>query len=90
MIQTCRLPFFFPPVILSHWDAGVSKDYPWEMVFEALLRCGGNLVIPGTDKNSKGYAPVASEKGLMVTHHHADLFEQLWIDAIERQKKEGS
>lgn len=23
---------------------------PWEMVFEALLRCGGNLVIPGTDK----------------------------------------
>ena len=26
------------------------QEYPWEMVFEALLRCGGNLVIPGTDK----------------------------------------
>ncbi len=103
--------FINDEVLLSHWDAGVSKDYPWEMVFEALLRCGGNLVIPGTDKNSKVYAKVASEMGLMVTHHHAeplgaemflraypdlepsylkhaDLFEKLWTDAIERQKKE--
>ena len=98
-------------VLISHWDADVSKDYPWEMVFEALLRCGGNLVIPGTDKNSKYYAPIASDMGLMVTHHHAEplgaemflraypnlepsylkyanLFEQLWEDAIERQKDE--
>ena len=42
------------------------------MVFEALLRCGGNLVIPGTDKNSRIYAPIASNMGLMVTHHHAE------------------
>lgn len=98
-------------VLISHWDADVSKDYPWEMVFEALLRCRGNLVIPGTDKNSKYYAPIASDMGLMVTHHHAEplgaemflraypnlepsylkyanLFEQLWEDAIERQKDE--
>ena len=103
--------FINDEVLISHWDAGVSKNYPWEMVFEALLRCGGNLVIPGTDKNSKVYALVASEMGLMVTHHHAeplgaemflraypdmepsylkhaDLFEQLWTDAIERQKNE--
>lgn len=42
------------------------------MVFEALLRCGGNLVIPGTDKNSKKYAGLASEMGLIITHHHAE------------------
>lgn len=64
--------FINDEVLISHWTAGVSKDYPWEMVFEALLRCGGNLVIPGTDKNSKIYAPIASDMGLMITHHHAE------------------
>lgn len=64
--------FINDEVLISHWTAGVSENYPWEMVFEALLRCGGNLVIPGTDKNSKIYAPIASRMGLMVTHHHAE------------------
>ena len=64
--------FINDEVLISHWTAGVSKEYPWEMVFEALLRCGGNLVIPGTDKNSRIYAPIASNMGLMVTHHHAE------------------
>lgn len=64
--------FINDEVLISHWTAGVSKEYPWEMVFEALLRCGGNLVIPGTDKNSRIYAPIASDMGLMITHHHAE------------------
>ena len=64
--------FINDEVLLSHWDAGVSAEYPWEMVFEALLRCGGNLVIPGTDKNSGIYGPIASKMGLMITHHHAE------------------
>ena len=64
--------FINDEVLISHWTAGVSKEYPWEMVFEALLRCGGNLIIPGTDKNSKIYAPIASAMGLMITHHHAE------------------
>lgn len=64
--------FINDEVLISHWDAGVPKEYPWEMVFEALLRCGGNLVIPGTDKNSRIYAPIASDMGLMITHHHAE------------------
>lgn len=59
-------------VLISHWDAGVDETYPWEMVFEALLRQGGNMVIPGTDKNSKIYAPLASDMGLWITHHHAE------------------
>lgn len=64
--------FINDEVLLSHWDAGVNAEYPWEMVFEALLRCGGNLVIPGTDKNSGIYGPIASRMGLMITHHHAE------------------
>ena len=64
--------FINDEVLISHWTARVSENYPWEMVFEALLRCGGNLVIPGTDKNSKIYAPIASAMGLMITHHHAE------------------
>lgn len=64
--------FINDEVLISHWTADISENYPWEMVFEALLRCGGNLVIPGTDKNSKIYAPIASRMGLMVTHHHAE------------------
>lgn len=64
--------FINDEVLLTHWTAGVSAEYPWEMVFEALLRCGGNLIIPGTDKNSKIYAPIASAMGLMITHHHAE------------------
>ncbi len=64
--------FINDEVLINRWDAGVSREYPWEMVFEALLRCGGNLVIPGTDKNAEIYAPIASAMGLMVTHHHAE------------------
>ena len=59
-------------VLIHTWSVNRRKDEPWEMVFEALLRCGGNLVIPGTDKNSRKYAGLASEMGLIITHHHAE------------------
>ncbi len=57
---------------------GWKKPYPpsrevWEPVFEALLRCGGNMVIPGTDLPRDGvHYEVAAEMGLWVTHHHAE------------------
>lgn len=59
-------------VLIHTWMIDGEKDTPWEMVFEALLRCGGNMVIPGTDKNAKKYAALASEMGLAITHHHAE------------------
>ncbi len=34
--------------------------------------CGGNLVIPGTDKNSILYRRLASDMGLAITHHHSE------------------
>ncbi|GAA4829847.1 hypothetical protein GCM10023310_03540 [Paenibacillus vulneris] len=57
---------------------GWKDPYPpsrevWEPVFEALLRCGGNMVIPGTDLPKHGiHYELASEMGLWVTHHHAE------------------
>ncbi|WP_081112403.1 glycosyl hydrolase 115 family protein [Paenibacillus polymyxa] len=96
---------------------GWKDDYPpteqvWQPVFEALLRCGGNMVIPGTDLPRTGiHHKLAADMGLWITHHHAEplgaemflrafpgkqasyrehpeLFEQLWQEAIERQKEE--
>lgn len=95
---------------------GWKESYPptrevWEPVFEALLRCGGNMVIPGTDLPRHGiHYRLAAEMGLWVTHHHAEplgaemflrafpgkpasyhsepeLFESLWLEAIEAQKE---
>lgn len=64
--------FINDEVLISSWDAGVSSEYPWEMAFEALLRCGGNLVIPGTDKNARRYGRLAADMGLWITQHHAE------------------
>jgi hypothetical protein len=57
---------------------GWTDVYPppkevWLPVFEALLRCGGNMVIPGTDLPRNGIqGDLASEMGLYITHHHAE------------------
>lgn len=59
-------------VLIDQWRVNDSSTLPWEMAFEALLRCGGNMVIPGTDKNSKKYKELATNMGLWITHHHAE------------------
>lgn len=59
-------------VLIKTWEVDYSMEKPWEMVFEALLRCGGNMVIPGTDKHSRMYRKMASDMGLYITHHHAE------------------
>ncbi|OXM83351.1 hypothetical protein CF651_26645 [Paenibacillus rigui] len=57
---------------------GWKEPYPptrevWLHVFEALLRCRGNMVIPGTDLPKTGvHFEVAEEMGLWITHHHAE------------------
>lgn len=57
---------------------GWTEQYPppkevWYPVFEALLRCGGNMVLPGTDLPKDGvHLPLAQEMGLWLTHHHAE------------------
>jgi hypothetical protein len=64
--------FINDEVLIHNWSVEGSKEYPWIMAFEALLRCGGNMVIPGTDTNSKLYREAASKMGLYITHHHAE------------------
>lgn len=59
-------------VLIMKWNINGDSYEPWRMVFEALLRCGGNTVIPGTDKNSKKYRELASDMGLWITQHHAE------------------
>ncbi|WP_251551401.1 glycosyl hydrolase 115 family protein [Neobacillus muris] len=72
---------------------GWKEPYPpsrevWEPVFEALLRCGGNMVIPGTDLPRNGvHYQVASEMGLWVTHHHAEpLGAEMFLRAFPGKK----
>ncbi len=64
--------FFNDEVLIMKWSIGGDPAEPWRMAFEALLRCGGNMTIPGTDKNSRKYRRLASDMGLMITHHHAE------------------
>ncbi|MBQ1458827.1 MAG: glycosyl hydrolase 115 family protein [Butyrivibrio sp.] len=68
--------FINDEVLLSEWkpvvDGSVKEDFPWEMAFEALLRCGGNMTIPGTDFNAARFRDLAGEYGLYITHHHAE------------------
>lgn len=64
--------FINDEVLISAWRADGSESRPWEMAMEALLRLGGNMVIPGTDHNSKNYCGLAGDMGLWITHHHAE------------------
>lgn len=74
-------------VLIMKWSIGGDSVEPWRMVFEALLRCGGNMVIPGTDKNSKLYRQLASDMGLWITHHHAEpLGAEMFLRAYPGEK----
>ncbi len=64
--------FINDEVLFDGWRECVGENYPWEMAFEALLRCGGNMTIPGTDFNAHKYKQLAADYGLWITHHHAE------------------
>lgn len=64
--------FINDEILIDKWTIDGDKDKPWEMIFEALLRLGGNIIIPGTDNNSKKYRRMASDMGLYITHHHSE------------------
>lgn len=64
--------FINDEVLLSTWKVNGNLSTAWEMAMEALLRLGGNMVIPGTDSNSKTYRKLATDMGLWITHHHAE------------------
>ena len=73
-------------VLIDNWDDNQSEEH-WRLVFEAILRCGGNMTIPGTDCNSKKNASLAASMGLWITHHHAEplgaeMFLRIFPDEI--------
>jgi hypothetical protein len=81
-------------VLIHTWNIAGDKDLPWEMVFEALLRLGGNTVIPGTDRNARRYRSLASAMGLWITHHHAEplgveMFARAYPDLTASYEEHG-
>ena len=44
--------FFNDEVLMLKWKYNENGIDGWKMALEALLRCGGNMAIPGTDKMS--------------------------------------
>jgi hypothetical protein len=64
--------FINDEVLIDKWSIKGDAILPWEMALEALLRCGGNMVIPGTDHNSRKNRELAAQMGLWITHHHAE------------------
>ncbi|WP_462411582.1 glycosyl hydrolase 115 family protein [Neobacillus sp. Marseille-QA0830] len=64
--------FINDEVLIDYMSEKNQSDVLWDMAFESLLRCGGNMVIPGTDRNSRKYRQKAADTGLWITHHHAE------------------
>ncbi len=65
--------YFNDEVLLETWrPVPEDPDFGWRMGMEALLRCGGNMAIPGTDHNSRKNRQLAADMGLWITHHHTE------------------
>ncbi len=63
-------------VLFSGWHSEENaRAEVWERVFETILRCGGNMVIPGTDRGFDGHVlnEMALDRGLWLTQHHTEL-----------------
>lgn len=74
--------FYNDEVLMLKWNYNENGVDGWKMAFEALLRCGGNITIPGTDRMSVKNKQLASDMGLWITHHHAEpLGAEMFIRA---------
>ncbi len=77
-------------VLFTCWHVTeLERKETWLRVFETVLRCGGNMVIPGTDRAFDGevLTDMAFEMGLWVTHHHAEplgakMFGRVYPDLV--------
>lgn len=59
-------------VLINGWKYDSESEEVWKVIFETLLRCGGNMIIPGTDTKALLNRRSALEMGLYITHHHAE------------------
>jgi len=63
-------------ILFTGWHIEESaREATWQRVFETILRCGGNMVIPGTDRQFDGEKlnETALNMGLWLTQHHSEL-----------------
>ncbi len=68
--------FINDEVLFTGWHLEENQRAEvWRRAFEALLRCGGNMVIPGTDREYDGTVlnEMALEWGLWITQHHSEI-----------------
>ena len=68
--------FINDEILFTGWHIEeAAREAVWERVLETLLRCGGNMVIPGTDRQFDGdmLNEKAFDMGLWVTQHHSEL-----------------
>ncbi|MBE5961979.1 MAG: hypothetical protein E7256_11475 [Lachnospiraceae bacterium] len=84
--------FINDEVLLTAWRIKGDSELPWKMAFDALLRLGGNMVIPGTDKNAHVHNKLAMDMGLIITHHHAEplgamMFSRAYPDLTPSYKE---
>jgi hypothetical protein len=78
--------------LLTGWDpdpngaTGISVA-TWNRVFETLLRCGGNFIVPGTFLfPDEAHVRLASDRGLAVGQHHIEILglnTYRWDDNVE-------
>lgn len=57
--------------LFNGWSPDDDPLGPWKMTCEALLRCGGNMIIP-TTQIKRPQQHLAAGYGLKLTHHHAE------------------
>ena len=63
-------------VLFTGWhQEEAQRAAVWKRLFETILRCGGNMVIPGTDREYDGRTlnDLALSMGLWLTQHHTEV-----------------
>ncbi|MBR1586155.1 MAG: glycosyl hydrolase 115 family protein [Clostridia bacterium] len=63
-------------VLFTGWHSDeAARVGVWRRLFETILRCGGNMVIAGTDREYDGRMlnDIALDMGLWLTQHHTEL-----------------
>ena len=63
-------------VLFTGWhQEEAQRAAVWKRLFETILRCGGNMVIAGTDREYDGRTlnRIALDMGLWLTQHHTEV-----------------
>ena len=71
-----RCWFVNDEVLFTLWHTEeAQRAQVWKRVFETILRMGGNMVIPGTDRAYDGpmLCKMALDMGLWLTQHHTEI-----------------